>query len=210
MKWLLLLLVSINVILFVVQIKEMDGVAVVSGFKKAKGAQELTLLKDVSVARQARCVVVGALPDENTLNVLDSFLNKNQIGYELIEKEHELAPSYWVYVVDDVEDSLIDRLNAVGVETYLIASGALSGRLSAGLFENIDLARGMVGLLKGEGVNADFVEKKKVKKTKWISFRLEEIENGTRIINALEVMDLNLGEIKEFFCKSIASEKEFP
>lgn len=207
MKWLLILLVSINVILLVVQIKEKDSADVVSSFKKAKGAQELKLLKDVNGVEPARCVVVGALEDENVLAVLDDFLDTNQIKYELVEKENELAPSYWVYVVDDVEDSLVDRLNKIGVETYLIASGALSGRLSAGLFANIDLARGMIDLLKKEGVNADFVEKKKVKKTQWISFRLEGLENGKHIINALDVMDLNLGEIKEFFCKSIASEK---
>lgn len=207
MKWLLILLVSINVILLVVQIKEKGSADVVSGFKKAKGAQELMLLKDVGGAKQARCVVIGALQDEDVLAVLIGFLGENQIEYELVEKEVELAPSYWVYVIDEVKDSLVDRLNALGVETYLIASGDLSGRLSAGLFANIDLARGMVDLLKEEGVNADFVEKKKVKKSRWISFRLEGMENGKRIINALEVMDLNLGEIKEFFCKSIASEK---
>lgn len=207
MKWLLILLVSINVILLVVQIKEKGSADVVSGFKKAKGAQELMLLKDVGGAKQARCVVIGALQDEDDLAVLVGFLSENQIEYELVEKEVELAPSYWVYVIDEVKDSLVDRLNALGVETYLIASGDLSGRLSAGLFANIDLARGMVDLLKEEGVNADFVEKKKVKKSRWISFRLEGMENGKRIINALEVMDLNLGEIKEFFCKSIASEK---
>lgn len=207
MKWLLILLVSINVILLVVQIKEKGSADVVSGFKKAKGAQELMLLKDVGGAKQARCVVIGALQDEDDLAVLVGFLSENQIEYELVEKEDELAPSYWVYVIDEVKDSLVDRLNALGVETYLIASGDLSGRLSAGLFANIDLARGMVDLLKEEGVNADFVEKKKVKKSRWISFRLEGMENGKRIINALEVMDLNLGEIKEFFCKSIASEK---
>ena len=207
MKWLLILLVSINVILLVVQIKEKDSADGVSGFKKAKGAQELMLLKDVGGAKQARCVVIGALQDEDVLAVLIGFLGENQIEYELVEKEVELAPSYWVYVIDEVKDSLVDRLNALGVETYLIASGDLSGRLSAGLFANIDLARGMVDLLKEEGVNADFVEKKKVKKSRWISFRLEGMENGKRIINALEVMDLNLGEIKEFFCKSIASEK---
>ena len=207
MKWLLVLLISINVILFVVQIKEKDSIDLTSGFNKATGAQELKLLKDLKEDKQGRCVVVGALPDQTVLNAVVSFLKMNNVKYDLVEKEFELAPSYWVYVIDDVDDVLVQRLNGVGVETYLIASGELSGRLSAGLFANIDLARGMIELLKGVGVTANFIEKKKVKKTQWISFGLGELESSERIIESLEAMDVNLGEIKEFFCKSIASEK---
>ena len=89
----------------------------------------------------------------------------------------------------------------------LVAAGDLKGRLSAGLFANIDLARDMIKLLGEVGVNADFIEKKKVKKTQWLSFGVGELESGDRVIDALKKVDVNVGEIKEFFCKSIASEK---
>ena len=207
MKWLLLLLISINVVLFLVQIKEHNSPNSVSGFVKENGAQDLKLLKDLKRDKPGRCVVVGALADKNASDAVVSLLNEKNIKYEFVEKENELAPSYWVYVVDDVNESIIERLSAGGVESYLIATGDLRGRLSAGLFANIDLARDMIKELKDMGVDAAYVEKVKVKKTLWISFALAKVESGELIIEALKGLDVNLGEIKEFFCKSIASEK---
>jgi len=207
MKWLFLLLLTINVILFVVQIKEKDKSGIESDFNKVAGAQEIKLLKDVNNDAQHRCVVIGAIPDQNILDAVAKFLTDNRAKFEILEKETVLAPSYWVYVVDDAEEALMQILKKMKLDSYLIASGQLKGKLSVGLFENIDLAQDMINSLKENGVNADLVEKRKIKNTRWISFEVNDIGGGEHIIEALKNMEINLGEIKEFFCKSIASEK---
>ncbi|MFT6909110.1 MAG: hypothetical protein ACJAS1_005818 [Oleiphilaceae bacterium] len=207
MKWLLLLLVAVNVILFVVQAKEKDGSGLVGYFQKVPGAQEIKLLKADHKNIQDRCVVIGAIPEPEALEVVVGFLTSSGIHYEQIEKEIILAPSYWVHIVDIVDEALIKSLNDKGIGSYLIAAGELKGKLSVGLFANIDLAQNKINSLKKLGINAGFIEKRKAKKTQWVSFSINEIEGVKHIIGSLKDMQINLGEIKEFFCKSIASEK---
>tara|TARA_R110001592_G_scaffold363316_1_gene683696 strand:- start:85 stop:708 length:624 start_codon:yes stop_codon:yes gene_type:complete len=207
MKWLFLLLLAVNVILFIVQIKERDESSYVSNFNQVAGAQNIKLLKEDASNAHERCVVIGEITDTNVLDKVKLFLSGNDVKFELIEKETVLAPNYWVYVVDEIEDGLVNNLNAKGVDSYVVASGELKGKLSLGLFANIDLAQDMIKSMTKIGVNAAFFEKRKTQKTKWLSFRLAEIDDGVSIIKALKDMRINLGEIKEFFCKSIASEK---
>ncbi len=207
MKWLFLLLVTINVILFVVQVKDKESKGQVSSFNKVPGAQHIKLLKEEVKSSNERCVVVGAIADKSALDQVVGYLTGKNIEFELIEKELMLAPSYWVYVKDGPDESLLKKLDNLKIDSYMVASGELSGRLSVGLFANIDLAQDMIEMLSKVGVNAAFIEKMKIKKTKWVSFGLNE--NGTEVpvVKALKDMQINLGEIKEFFCKSIASEK---
>ena len=207
MKWLFLLLVVVNVVLFVLQAKEKDNSGLVGYFQKVPGAEEIKLLKAEHENVQDRCVVIGAIPESETLAVVADFLNNNGINYEQIEKEVILAPSYWVYVLDNADEVLTKRLNEKAIDSYLISTGELKGRLSLGLFANIDLAQNKINSLKKLGVNAGLFEKRKTKKTQWLSFGVNEIGGGKNIIEALKDMKINLGEIKEFFCKSIASEK---
>lgn len=207
MKWLLLLLVSINVILLVVQIKERNEIKVVSEFNRYDAAKELKLLKDVDQRVVDRCLVVGAITEKTAVDTIEKYLNELEIKYDLIEKEEELAPSYWVYIVDEVTQGLLDNLTGMGVESYVIASGELKGQLSVGLFANIDLAKDMIDALKKAQVNANLIEKRRVKKTQWISLRVAQLNDKERLVQKIKEMQINLGEIKEFFCKSIASEK---
>ena len=138
---------------------------------------------------------------------MTNFLVSRAVEFDVIEKESALAPSYWVYIVGAVEDGLVESLASMDMDSYLIASGDLKGKLSVGLFANIDLAKGMINSLENNGIDADFIEKRNTKKAKWLSFSLDEIQDGEHIIDTLKDMQINLGEIKEFFCKSIASEK---
>lgn len=207
MKWLLVLLVSVNIILFAVQIKEQVGVDVVPEYKSVEGVKRLSLLAEQNKRVRERCVVVGAFPDSEALAAVKLFLNDSDVKYELIEKREELAPAYWVYVVDDINDKLLESLTKMGIESYSVSSGDLKGKLSTGLFVNIDLARNMIAALKKNGIAADYVEKKKVKTTQWLSFNINDHGSDDGIMRHLKEMPINLGEIKEFFCKSIASEK---
>jgi len=203
MKWLFVLLVAVNVILLVVQIKGKDEQGSVSHFKKVASSKEIKLLKDGSNELMGRCVVIGAVSDAAALSVVTDYLTSKSVQFDVIDKESLLAPSYWVYV----DEGLLKKLISMNVDSYLIKTGDLKGKLSVGLFANIDLAKNMIVSLRESGIDADIFEKKNIEKAKWLSFSLDEMQDGGHIIDALKNMQTNLGEIKEFFCKSIASEK---
>ena len=209
MKWLLLFLLSVNAVIFIVQIKGMGGAAESNEYIKVPAAKDVKLLNELGVAEdvRGRCIVIGELDNELALKGLSDFLNTRNVKYELIEKKEELAPSYWVFAQDDANKDLQEDLNALGVESYLVAEGDWMGKVSLGLFANIDLAEDLMKDLKDEGVMTMFVEKKKYKNTKWISFRLDEVARSGRLLDELNALKINVGQIKEFFCKSIASEK---
>lgn len=207
MKWLLLLLVSVNVILFAVQMKESGGGVAEEGFKLVVGAQKLNLLKDLGSEEGQRCVVVGEVPEGSALSAVTKILEEQGVGYEIIEKNVDLAPAYWVYITGDAGSDAILRLNEAGIDSYVISTGELKGKLSVGLFVNVDLARNRVKSLKEIGLSANYIEKKKVKSAQWVSFSLTRSELSVSVIKRLKEMPINIGEIKEFFCKSIASEK---
>tara|TARA_R110002072_G_scaffold298768_1_gene473175 strand:- start:546 stop:1175 length:630 start_codon:yes stop_codon:yes gene_type:complete len=209
MKWLLLFLLSVNAVIFIIQIKDVEEGAKSSQYVAVTAAKELGLLNELvvnAVARE-RCIVVGEIDDQRVITDLSAFLDARAVEYELIEKKQEMAPSYWVFAQGDAGKELIAKLNDMGVDSYLISDGKWAGRVSLGLFANIDLAQDLIKVLKGRGVEAVFVEKKKYKKTKWLSFRLGEISRSDSLLEDLKALELNVGEIKEFFCKSIASEK---
>ena len=51
------------------------------------GDEEIKLLKAEHENVKDRCVVIGAIPESETLNVMADFLKNNGIKYEQIEKE---------------------------------------------------------------------------------------------------------------------------
>ncbi len=207
MKWLLLILVSINVILVIIQFKDRNDVNVEKVFSRASGTQDIRLLKEVVESMPDRCFVIGAIPDLFVLDKLEQFLKKADVAFDIINKEEELAPNYWVYVVDPLSEELTGILTAMQIESYVVASGELKGRLSVGLFANIDLAQDMINALKKENIKAELIEKKKTKKTQWISFRADQVSDKEHLMKGLNALEINVDQIKEFFCKSIASEK---
>jgi len=209
MKWLLLSLLSINLILFLVHYKENGGAPL--SFEKSGAASSIQLLSEVSAqsvgARDGRCFVLAGL-DDTELARIKEYLVAQDIRFERVDKQEELAPSYWVYVKRDEGKELSkESLKLQGIDSFEILEGELKGMLSVGLFENIDLARALVKKLESKGIAADFFERKKIKRTASLEIKTNQIKDKDAFLKGLQESKINVGEIKEFFCKSVASEK---
>jgi hypothetical protein len=209
MKWLLLSLLSINLILFIVHYKEQKQIP--SVFHKLPSVNDIQLLAESSLEASVsaeRCLVLSGFDSDEALAQLILFLQERKLDFEQVVLSEEKAPVFWVYVNHEGNAKEVKAsLKELGIDSYEILDGELRGMLSAGLFENIDLARSLVDRLKSKGVNADFFERKKIKKTVSVEINLSQIEDRNGLIQGLQERQINSAEIKEFFCKSIASEK---
>jgi len=208
MKWLLLSLLSINLILFLVHYKE-NGRSP-EYFQKKEGAKSVQLLAEDSVGSEVaedRCFVIEGIELAEFMRVKD-YLGAQGINVEQIDRHDELAPSYWVYVMQGEGVKMTqEALKAQGVDSFEIMEGELKGMLSVGLFENIDLARALVKKLKDKGVAVDLFERKKIIKTSILEIKAKQIKDKDGLLKGLQESKINVGQIKEFFCKSVASEK---
>lgn len=208
MKWMLLSLLSINLILFIVNLKGREESIVL--FEKVEGVNEITLLSEVSLSGKKsieRCYVISGFEGVEQIEQTKNFLNKRNVSFTLVNKEEELASVFWVYVRNDGEQQARQILRKQGIDSYVISDGELKGMLSAGLFENIDLARGLVKRLESAGLTADIYERKKQKNNISLEIRSDQIKDKAMLMKAFTEDKINISEIKEFFCKGIASEK---
>lgn len=209
MKLLLLFLLSVNVVIFIVQIKGLGGHIRNVQYVEVVGAKKIELLggSSAGVLSGGRCIVIGELDDQYALTELSSFLGDQGVEFELIEKKQELAPSYWVFAKGKASEELSLKLSEAGMDSYVVSEGEWVGKVSLGLFANIDLAQDLINVLEVRDIEATYVERKKHKSSKWLSFKLSKPSEKSALLVGIKALEINVGEIKEIFCKSIASEK---
>lgn len=208
MKWLLLTLLSINLILFIVNVKDQKNTVYV--YEKIEGISEIKLLSEVSShvnLQDERCYVIEGFSSEEQLEKAKMYLRSRSVTFQLVSREQELASVFWVYVQQGDERSVKDILKKQGIDSYVISEGELRGKLSAGLFENIDLARALVKRLKKLNIEAEIFERKKQKNNISMQLKSTQIKDKAMLMKGFEEQGIIIAEIKEFFCKGIASEK---
>lgn len=209
MKWLLYSLLLINIILFTVHYKEQATVR--AEYSVEKSVSEIRLLGGEGKSETGtskKCVVIEEFAEKEGFEKIKSRLDAENIEYYEGLTEEVRASNYWVFVKPEGDlVQLRAKLKAADVEYYEVAAGELKGMLSVGLFENIDLARKRIKYIESLGIEADSFERKRVKNSKWIEIEINNNVGRGRVLEVLEKLFVPSGEIKEFFCKSIASEK---
>ena len=209
MKWLFLFLLSINAVIFVYQEKGFGGRVVVMDYVSDSSAKGIGLLSEVKAggAVDERCVVIGPVEGQESLERIKRLLDDWLVVYEIIDKKEEMAPSYWVFAEGNREEGLVDELASVGIDSYKVVDGKRAGEVSLGLFANIDLAENLIKRVKAKGFNAFYVEHERFSESRWLSFKVQETVGLSELKSRVEASKIKVGEIKEFFCKSVASEK---
>ena len=207
MKWLFLILMSINIVLFVTQYKSGSAYNTDFDYVKSLDVENLKLLRESELGEKEKCLV---LPDERISNVRLELLNglrgENVFVEELVNIK-ELAPSFWVFISEQTNSNDITKLKELGIESYLVGEGDFKGKRSVGLFANIDLARNMMKRLEINGFVADIAEKKRQKEVRWLSIKVKSLAEKEVVMGMAKDLNINVAEFKEIFCKSIASEK---
>ena len=208
MKWLFLFLLSINAVVFVYQERGFGGRVVAMDYVSDSSAKDIALLNEVQAGGGGeRCVVIGPIDGQETLGKIKGLLDDLLVVYEIIDKKEKMAPSYWVFAEGDKNEGLVDKLSGAGIDSYKVVDGKRAGEVSLGLFANVDLAENLIKRVKAKGFEAYYVERERFSESRWVSFRVQDRVGLDDLVSRVEASKLKVGEIKEFFCKSVASEK---
>ena len=214
MKWLFFALLVVNVSLAAFQWVQHREQAVMPEFEENVNANKITLLSDlraksVSGSEEGRrCAVLGPFSNRAEIDVNIGKLNADESTVRIVEQLVDRAPAYWVYLSrPDAGEDAISTLRGVSIETYRIASGELTGGVSLGVFENMDLAKSLVKKVKKQGLNPQIFEKPRQVASYWLEYELDYAAENQQKIN--EITGFLPKDIKkrEIFCKSVASEK---
>lgn len=167
--------------------------------------------KDLS---SKRCMLVGPLHHEGEGSGLKSNLSSLGFKSEIIKRDVEKAPGYWVYFkMNSLVQSGGEKLKefkAKGIDSFLINTGRLKGDISLGVFQNIDSARRLEAQMKKKGYEVKTAEIDKGFEEFWLLIPLgDSVGNNYEIAPAIKPL---IGGYKkqQIFCKSVASEKQLP
>ncbi|KZY62127.1 hypothetical protein A3742_19440 [Oleiphilus sp. HI0071] len=160
------------------------------------------------------CLLLGPIFDEGVAQQFDVRLRELNRRVALIKRDREKAPRYWVYYgpFGSYAESLKEhrKFRDEGVDNFIITQEDLYGALSFGVFENIDSAKRMQALMQGRGYRTSIRNIFKFESRWWVE--IEAVDRGA-ISNKINDIQYDLGlalEMREFFCKTVASEKPLP
>ncbi len=213
MKWLLVLLFALNVSLGLLQWFKAREQAGQSHFQDSDAIASIMLLgKQMSASEsRERCLLVGPLQGEAKSEQLLSVLVVEGVKAELIRKKVDKAPGYWVYFgpFANANESLaqLREFHSKSIDSFIIRNGELKGNISLGVFENIDSARRMKKIMKRNGYETKMREIEKSEDEFWVlisgSNNGGDFSRSTALLKGLS----GVPEMRQIFCKSVASEK---
>ncbi|KZY58064.1 hypothetical protein A3740_18475 [Oleiphilus sp. HI0068] len=214
MKWVFIALLVVNVGLVAFQWVKHREQGVSPEFQENKAVKRIVLLSDISSSggdKQAiarRCELLGPFDNRAELELEKKRVLLGTGEVQIVGQTLDKAPSYWVYIAKkDVVEDLEQRLLEIKVDTYKISSGELSGAYSLGVFENIDLARGLAKKVKKSGMAPSIFEKKKSETSFWLEYGLDYAAENQEKIDEIAALLSTGAKKREIFCKSVASEK---
>lgn len=208
MRWLALIF-SINVALALWHWNDARTIKVAPAYQQPEGIVAL----NVSPLGSG-CLLMGPVFDPDIAKEFEARLNVMGLSTSLIKREQEKAPRYWVYYgpFGSYAESLKQHraFRSQGVDNFIITQEDLYGALSLGVFENIDSAQRMQVLMQKKGYRTSIRNIFKFESRWWVEIELPE-EGG--IYSKINDIQAELGlalEMREFFCKTVASEKPLP
>ncbi len=235
MRWIVLSLLSLNLLVFCVQWLELQrrgvkahNAAVLPG---NYNSATLTLLQEVKLLPTAKkpdqedfnssdsigeelCFLIGPMEGQEAMRKLQLALQSKGVKTEPHENRIKLAPEYWVYIEPlESRKAAIIRLKELQVrkiDSYLIAQGELRNGISLGLFRNIDSAERMQQRRIEQGFEAKTREIPKEKTEYWLLSKEEaNMSLMGKIAGVLNGEKTGI-EARQIFCKSVATGFDLP
>ena len=160
------------------------------------------------------CLLLGPIFEQERAQDFKLRLNEFGLRSTLMKREREKAPRYWVYYgpFESYSESLKEhrKFRDQGVDNFIITQDDLYGALSFGVFENIDSAQRMQAVMRSKGYHTSIRNIFKFESRWWVEIEVPEEGLISSKINNIQ-LDLGLDlEMREFFCKTVASEKPLP
>lgn len=182
-------------------------------YKQYPAAVRINLLSDVS-DKKGRCLLMGPISDSVVAARIESLLSDSGVESELVVQPINKAPGYWVYFgpisTEELALGQLRKFRAQGIDSFIIRQGNLVGSISLGVFENIDSAMRMIASMERIGYSVQISEIKKAKNVFWLRIIGGQKSTEVEEIGALLGGEEGRPEMRQIFCKTVASENPFP
>lgn len=181
MKLLMYLLLTLNLILAMLGWLDIRKAKVEPVFSVRPGVEEIVLLGSARAAGtlaqvEEQCWLLGPIALEAEARQVESELSGIDYFAELVRSDIELAPAYWVYFgpIDSYSESLsrLREFKSKGIDSYIIKKEDLYGSISLGVFNNIDSANRMQGIMSRKGYETKIAEFPKTAVEYWVSIKV--------------------------------------
>lgn len=159
------------------------------------------------------CVLLGPLADAELAGAGLERLADQGVQAALTWREQVERREYWVYLpaasVSGSAQALVNRMQAQGMDSFLILDGELRGSISLGIFSRHASARRLQERRREQGHEADIHEVFRRVRTAWVE--LEPLSSsrwqGQReaILEALRAVAKGELEVRERRCEDVAS-----
>lgn len=220
MKGVFFVLLSLNIILVAVQWVSHRGLEQKAVYVEDSKAGEIKFLNELKVKESVKegldksCYLVGPILDESAAISLKNLLASVGVSVGWVRQEIDKAPAYWVYFeVKGEKGETLSKYNEFqgkGIDSFIINTGALKGNISLGVFLNIDSARRLKKSMEQRGYKAEISEIEKGEKAYWLLLQQDYAADNADEIDEIMRPVLKQYEMRQIFCKSVASEKQFP
>lgn len=220
MRWLLLLLVVLNLMLYLHHATRAPVVSVadIAGAPSAPGDPGIKLLRESEpqVRRAAQpsgsaCLFLGGFDEESGALSIEQRLLSLDIESSVEPVDMAAGIDYWVYLPPLVsrQASLrqLRELQSRNIDSYIITVGELSNGISLGIFSQKDSAESVVSRLQSVDYPAQIKELARTHRRYWV--RIDADGRGLLTAPLLEELmrDFPLLEQQQMPCTGIATSK---
>lgn len=226
MRWLLLLLVLLNILYHVwhrqqapLRAQEVGPVEPyrAMGSRLDLVAERHSLPRPTPQVEQAlagdKCLLFGDFAQASMADaVVQRLLSR---GYDARRESIEVGVGvdYWVYLPpmpsNQAAIRLLRELQSRNIDSYVITVGDLENGISLGIFSRMASAELMVGRLKEAGYGASIRELSRSHRQYWIQVRRVKDSGALERELARLLSEMGSPPVKRTMCKDIASSSEF-
>jgi len=212
MKWAFLILIALNLVILAAQWLNKRETALLPEYAESDKGGEIVLLKErkTHIKKDGMCDLMGPIKMQEDVELILAELGGDAAQMQQVVKEKSMAPGYWVYLAVGVGKSAAVELAGLklkNIDSFEIITGKLKGQISLGVFENLDLAKGLVDEMAKSNIKVDIAEISKKEKEYWLllpeDYAAENKEKFDEILASTQYDQ----EMRQISCKSVASEK---
>lgn len=219
MRWLLLLLVVLNLLFYVHHQQAPNRTAKMQGPADVASGSDIRLLSETELpARrqqshtptgEAVCLFLGGFDDESLASALRQRLLSLDIASTLQGIDAAAGIDYWVYLPPLVsrQASLrqLRELQSRNIDSYIITVGDLANGISLGIFSRKDSAESVVNRLQEVDYQALIRELPRVHRKYWVRVESESrSQMDDRLLQSM-ARDLPSLQQQQMPCSSVAT-----
>jgi len=221
MKWCFVALLLLNVLVAAMQWISLRAKTLPEVYSVGPGAMliELREEREVKEGRLAaqdveQCLLLGPLASQDAATYWQKQFQWANVAAEVVVQEAQKAPGFMVYLEPGQSQAaalaLLRELQVQNIESFVISSGEYQHGVSLGIYENLDLASVRKVEISQRGFAAKVTEIRRSSEMFWVFLKEPYLLESKKKIDNILAVNSRLPEMRQIFCKSVASKKLLP